>query len=108
MTATHTEPLWSTPIQHIWRERAQNHDLPLWLRVACYAEAGAVHGHRALTPEQLHQALDPTMDKAMISRAIRTAVDYGWLHPASSARCLVLARASGLDPECPATHRPPS
>lgn len=83
-----------------WTERASNHRLPLWVRVACYAEAHANPiGICKLKPEELHHALDPTLSKPAISRAIATAIKHGWLHPTSSARYLVLEPVGGALPE---------
>ncbi len=86
-----------------WHDRAVDARLPLWLRIAAYAEAHADdHGHARLTTSELTTALGPTTPST-ISRAIATAVTVGWLAPTSSARCLVTI---GCEHEpCPATHR---
>jgi hypothetical protein len=90
-----------------WAARAANPRLPLWTRVASYAEAHArPNGHCPLLTGQLHRSIDPTLSKGAISRAIARAVELGMLHPASSARCLVLT-TTWAQPMCPATHRPP-
>ncbi|GAB3663513.1 hypothetical protein GCM10027596_26780 [Nocardioides korecus] len=89
-----------------WTTRITNPQLPLWMRVAAYAEAHANrHGHCPLTPEQLHRGIDPTLPKSSISEAIRRAITVRWLDPASTARCLILAGYNPADPRCPATHR---
>jgi hypothetical protein len=91
-----------------WARRAADAQLPLWIRVVAYAEANAhPDGHCPLTPEQLHHGLDPTLSKGAVSRAIARAVAYGWLNPTSSARCLVLDRATPTT-RCPATHKTPT
>lgn len=96
----------STAVTEEWAARARDHRLPLWVRVVAYAEAHATTtGHCPLTTGQLHRGVDQTLHRSQISIAIRKARDAGWLHEASSARCLVLARATVPDPTCPATHR---
>lgn len=98
MSATQTEP------RARWLVRAADHSLPLWLRVVSYAEAHAGrNGHCPLTAGELHRRIDDTVTKGAISRAIATAVRNHWLHPASTARCLVLEPAP-VDIGCPANH----
>lgn len=96
----------STAVTEEWAARARNHRLPLYVRVHAYAEAHATStGHAPLTAGQLRRGVDATLHRSQISNAIRRAVDLRLLHPTSSARCLVLARATVPDQSCPATHR---
>lgn len=88
-----------------WEIRAGNTRLPLWLRIACYAEARRNQvGHAPMRPGELHAAIDPTLSKPMISRSIGRAVELRWLHPGSTARCLIVP-GSDLLAECEAPHR---
>lgn len=90
-------------VDDVWVQRYQDNHQRLWIRVAAYAEAHhRDNGHCPLTPGELGRALD--RDTNAIWRAITTAHREGWLHPASSARCLVLARANPNAP-CPALHK---
>lgn len=80
-----------TATQTRWTARATNPRLPLWVRVSCYAEAHAdPTGLCKLKAEQLRDDLDPTLHPSQISRAIATGIKYGWLHPTSHNRRLVL------------------
>jgi hypothetical protein len=86
--------------QGFWAEQAGNPRLALWHRV--YALAYGVHrrnGHAPFKPGELGLAvalvdattgelLSPRAD--VLSRAIGTCVDYGFLSPQSCARCLVV------------------
>jgi hypothetical protein len=93
--------------QKPWTERASNPDLPDWLRV-CAAAYGRhrANGHATLRAGELARVVG-TVDRRTgelrpnqnISRAIRTAVEYGFLAEGSRARCLVVpshAVAGGL------------
>lgn len=75
---------------------------PLWIRIHAYALTHHHHGHTPLTAGELQRALGPTTP-SNISRAINTAIHGGWLHPCSSARCLVLPGHERHP--CPAVHR---
>lgn len=91
---------WTKHRQSFWQEKAGSPSLPLWLRVA--ALAYGVHrrnGHAPFKPGEIALAVS-VVDvqtgevrqpaKAQVSRAIRTAVDYGFLNPESNGRCLVV------------------
>lgn len=78
---------------HWWAAKVTDPGFPLWWRVTAYAEAYAeFSGVCSLEPEELHHALDASLTKPAVSRAIATAKAMGLLHEQSSARCLVLAR----------------
>jgi hypothetical protein len=90
-------------VEDVWAQRYRDRRQRGWLRVTAYAEAHQRDtGHCPLTAGELGRALD--LDPQAVSRAIRTAVAEGWLHPCSTARCLVLDRADPNAP-CPAIHR---
>lgn len=84
--------------QILWRERADDVRLPLWLRVSALAYGRhRGNGHATFEPGSIKRVL-AVSDKATgelrpnpnIDRAIRTAVEYGWLGPKSCTRCLVV------------------
>lgn len=103
--------------QDHWMEKAGNPKLPLWLRVAAYAYGThAANGHASFNRGEVRDVLSkidvknrlPVQpDDANISRAIRTAVEYGWLDPRSTMRCLVVPahqiekRTKGQHKSCP-------
>lgn len=60
-------------------------DLPLWVKVAVYAETH--HGHR-LKRGELRRLLDPHASASSLSRAIRRGIAAGLLAHDSTARCL--------------------
>jgi len=112
---------WAKHYQCVWHERAGDSRLSAWLRVAALGYGShAANGHANFKPGQIALVLGAVsaqtgeirpMDKGSVQRAIRTAVEYGWLTDASGARCLVVpghAVAGGLggsaDAECP-QHR---
>ena len=86
--------------QHFWQKQAGNPSLTLWHRV--YALAYGVHrrnGHAPYGHGELVEALTlvdtstgeyvkPRPDN--VTRAIRTAVEYGFLASGSNIRCLVV------------------
>lgn len=79
--------------------------VPLWLRIAMYAEAMAGEdGAVDLEPWQLLKTMDPQMimHPSQISRAIRTAEAKGFLVRGSSARRLLTR------PPSPHTAGPPT
>lgn len=87
-----------------WADRAKNTRLPMWLRVVAYAEAQArPTGHAPLMTGELREALGGNLSAQTISRGIASAIMVGWLHEASSARCLILANGV-RDLDCPAIH----
>jgi hypothetical protein len=91
---------WTMHRQSFWAMQAGNSRLTLWHRV--YALAYGVHrrnGHAPFREGELILALtivdkttgqvhEPRVDE--VSRAIRTAVDYGFLADESCMRCLVI------------------
>ncbi|MGY1672181.1 hypothetical protein [Geodermatophilus sp. SYSU D00710] len=90
---------WARHYQHAWAEKAGNPGLPLWLRVACLAFGHHLgNGHATFGPGEVRLTLtsvdrdgvlrEPTSSD--VSRAIKTAVRYGWLVEGSRARCLVV------------------
>lgn len=93
-------PAWAGHWMHVWEEQAGNTTLTLWLRVTCLALGQhAANGHASFKPGALVEALssvDRTTGEVTgpsrqhVSRAIRTAVAYGFLAPESSLRCLVV------------------
>lgn len=90
-------------VDDVWHQRYLDRRQRTWLRVAAFAECHArPNGHAPLTPGELTRALN--LDGQQVSRAIATATREGWLDAASSARCLVLARADAGAP-CPAIHK---
>lgn len=90
---------WAQHFQDTWGERAGSPNLPLWLRVAAlaYGKHGA-NGHATFGAGEVRLALskadghgvvvEPSQD--VVRRAIRVAVEYGWLGPESRTRCLVV------------------
>lgn len=80
---------WGQHYQSIWRERADDASLPLWLRVAALAYGThRGNGHANFRPNGIAAILGKPADR--ISRAIADAKRRGWLAPESSARCLVV------------------
>lgn len=107
---------WARHYQSAWEERAARRNLPNWLRVAALAYGGhAANGHALFKPGDLAIALGEPgrpMDKHNVQRAIKTAVDNGWLSGLSGSTCLVVpahAVTGGMgrpNQTCP-VHRPP-
>jgi hypothetical protein len=88
-----------------WRTRASNHRVPLWARIAAYAESKAgLDGHAPLSQGELRRVIDPSIPMSSYSRAINYLVKAQWLDSSSSARCLV-QHGAGHSTTCPATHR---
>ena len=83
----------------MWQERAGNPSFPLWLRVASLAFGHHLgNRHATFGPSEVRFALS-TVDTAGVlrqptssdvTRAIRTAVRYGFLAEGSGARCLIV------------------
>ncbi len=108
---------WARHYQLAWQEHAGDPRLPNWLRVAALAYGShTANGHAVFKPGQIGLVLghvNPNtgevgpLDKGSVQRAIRTAVEYGWLRSGSGTRCLVVpghAITGGLgnaDEECP-------
>jgi hypothetical protein len=85
--------------QHVWKERSAS-SAPAWLRVAslAYSRHGR-NGHAMFRPGEIAQVLggkdaqtgQPSpMARQNVYRAIRTAIDNGWLGEASTSQCLVV------------------
>ena len=83
------EPPWVKTSQQGWEYRARTLRQPLWLRVACmsYARVGA-NGHAGFRPGELARILGDKHRQA-IDRAVRTAIEYGWLDETSCSECLI-------------------
>lgn len=80
---------WSQHYQSIWRERADDATLPLWLRVASLAYGThRGNGHANFGPGEIAAILGKPADR--VSRALAQAKRKGWLSRESSARCLVV------------------
>jgi hypothetical protein len=108
---------WGRHYQRVWHERAGDPRLPYWLRVAALAYGShRANGHALFKPGQVSLVLGSVdaatgevrrLDKGSTQRAIRSAIEYGWLSERSSARCLVVpghAVMGGLgsaDEACP-------
>jgi hypothetical protein len=81
--------------QHVWAERAVDPALPLWLRVAALAFAGqARNGHCHLATGDLEMALSApdgtARDSGTARRALRLAVEHGFIAAGSNSRCLIV------------------
>lgn len=91
---------WAKHQQSYWQEKVGSPSLPLWTRV--YALAYGTHrrnGHSPLKAGELAVALTVvdretgethTPSPSRISEAINRAVELGFLHHDSNARCLVV------------------
>lgn len=92
------EPIWSKHYQRVWAERSGNTRLPDWLRLVslAYGSHGA-NGHAPFARGEIALALG-RMDEERgefvpgrnVARAIRVAVEHGFLSPRSTPRCLVV------------------
>lgn len=92
--------LWAAHYQTTWHERSGDPRLPYWLRVAALAYGShKANGHALFNAGQIALVLataDPEtgeikpLDKGSVQRAIRSAVDYGWLAADSCSRCLIV------------------
>jgi len=78
-------------------QKAKDLRVPRFLRVIEAAKSRAnIWGHAAFRPGELADWLGDkkgTPDRTTVWRAIKQAVEYGYLAPASTAECLVLNRA---------------
>lgn len=93
-------PPWAGHRQEEWEARAGNTALPLWLRVASIAmghhyangHAGYGAGDLPLALSQIDRDTGEVVgpSRQNVSRAISTAMGYGWLEAGSSLRCLVV------------------
>lgn len=91
---------WTKHRQSFWQEKSGRPSLPLWLRIT--ALAYGVHrrnGHAPFKPGEIALATSvvdsetgeiKTPSRNRISEAIRQAVEIGFLHRDSNARCLVV------------------
>ncbi|MEE6135338.1 hypothetical protein SKC41_03220 [Mycobacterium sp. 050128] len=82
------EAPWVKASQAGWEQRALELAQPLWLKVACmaYARVGA-SGHAGFDRGELAELMGK--GRQDIHRAIRTAVEYGWLEVGSCTECLI-------------------
>lgn len=95
-----TEKPWARHYQHVWHERTADARLPLWLRVAFLAYGcHRANGHARFKPGEIAEVFGTVngttgeikaADKHNIQRAIRNAVERGWLAEGSSTLCLVV------------------
>lgn len=91
---------------NVWEERSGDSRLPQWLRVTSLAYG--MHdetGHARFLPGQVGLVLghvDPITgqiveaDKANVQRAIRKAVEFGWLASGSGSLCLIVPERAPL------------
>ena len=114
MTTT-TERPWARHYHEVWQERAGDDRLPYWLRVAALAYGSHLdNGHARFKRGEVGIVLgklDPKTGTIVpfsnVTRAIETAVDYGWLEPESFWGCLVVPAHAikkgehGRKPVCP-------
>lgn len=79
---------WVKASQAGWEQRASELRQPLWLKMACmaYARVGA-NGHAGFDRGELAELMGK--GRQDIHRAIRTAVEYGWLEDGSCTECLI-------------------
>ncbi len=91
---------WARHYQHVWEERSGSPRLPMWLRVAAlaYGKHGA-NGHAPFAAGEVALALSSvqpntgnitTPARQNVRRAIDVAMEYGFLAPGSSSRCLIV------------------
>lgn len=84
------------------RRQLNNHRLPPWLRIWCWAlDHANGHGHARAYPGQLRTDLG--LSKRDVSRALDQARGRGLIDPTSTAWCVVLPGAA-LAP-CEGNHR---
>ncbi len=89
---------WAKHYQHVWQERAGNPNFPDWLRVAALAYGRhTANGHAVFAPGEValvlgnvNLATGELRPSANASRAIKKAVEYGWLSGGSKTRCLIV------------------
>src|SRR5690606_437445 len=83
---------WARHYQLEWQSRAGDRRLPYWLRVAalaygCHRE----NGHATFKRGEIALVLgEPGKPFVNVGRAIRDAIEYGWLEPDSYWACLVV------------------
>ena len=82
------EPPWVKASQDGWERRALELRQPLWLKVPCMADVRVgANGHANFERGELAELMGKCRQD--IDRAIRTAVEKGWLHEASCTECLI-------------------
>ena len=94
------EAPWAKHYQAEWENRAADHTLSLWLRLACIAYARhEANGHANFKRGQLTWILGkPPMgdqpfqrvDRTIMHAAVKTAVKHGWLAEGSCTECLIV------------------
>ncbi|MGI8701637.1 MAG: hypothetical protein ACR2JU_10620 [Nocardioidaceae bacterium] len=106
---------WARHYHEAWQERAGDDRLPYWLRVAALAygshldngHARFKRGEIALVLGKVDSITGEVMSFENVTRAIETAVTYGWLEPESFWGCLVVPAHAikkgehGRKPSCP-------
>lgn len=107
---------WARHYQDEWHRKAGNPDLPYWLRVAALAYGShGYNGHATFKRGDIALVLataDPETGEIQpyenVGRAIRDAIEYGWLAAESYWGCLVVPAHAikkgnhGWTSECPA------
>lgn len=93
---------WTMHYMDVWQERAGNPSLPCWVRVVSLAYGGMErNGHCPLAPGDIEFTLSVVdkvtgtltpADPSNVNRAIRFAVEQGFLGEGSNRRCLVVPR----------------
>jgi len=90
--------VWSKHYHKVWEERTANTQLPDWLRVTALAYGRhRANGHAEFGPTDVAHILGKVDEESgvfqpnqNVTRAIRTAVKYGFLAEGSKSRCLVV------------------
>ncbi|MCL3818548.1 hypothetical protein [Aeromicrobium wangtongii] len=100
------EPPWIKSRRGGWESKASNLDLHQWLRVHALAMA-RMPGNRHVTfqPGELGQVLS-VVDKKTgvlkpdknIDRAVKDAIRFGYVHPASTTRCVRILKEDAAYP----------
>ena len=95
-----TETPWARHYQDAWHERAGDRRLPKWLRVAALAYGSHENnGHARFKRGEVALVLGTVdhqtgevipLDRRELFRVIGQAVEYEWLMPDSTARCLIV------------------
>jgi hypothetical protein len=98
----HTANPWTRHYQAVWENRAADHTLPLWLRLACIAYARhEANGHANFKRGQLSWILGKPpdgnqpfkrVDRWTMQDALALAIRHGWLAEGSCTECLVVPR----------------
>ena len=92
--------------QAMWQARAADARLPKWLRVSSIAYAtNRANGHAEFRQGELARTLGVPSQEA--SRAVRRAVELGWLSPGSGLRCLIMPLGVRYGPgkaDAPCSH----